>query len=88
MTTLRKAIKKAKHKHSIKVNGKLINLSNSSLPHEGRVTLSLPVVEERGPNTEIKVYAICDNDTYEPGCKYVCYFNMKGKGIGFFSVSP
>lgn len=74
-------------KHVIKVSGKNIKISNDDLPLRGHVVLSTPVVQERGPENEIKVYATGTEDTHEPGRKYVCFFTLRGKGTGFFSIT-
>lgn len=87
MSKIQNAIAKAKKIHSIKIDGRRLKLSNSDFPHDGRVTLSDPVIEERGPKDEIKIYATCTNETYEPGRRYVCYFTLRGKGAGFFAVT-
>lgn len=71
----------------IKVDNHTFRITETDLPHEGRVKLSDPKVKERGPKQELVVYATADETTYQPGRVYACYFNMKGKLEGYFTIN-
>lgn len=81
MTT---TLKKEKRLHAVKINGRTLKLANADFPHNGKVVIDKPIIQERGADEEFKIYATCTDDTYEPGQRYVCFFSMKGKGKGYF----
>jgi hypothetical protein len=74
-------------KRIVEVDNYKIRISEKDLPHEGRVTLDGPHMQERGPELELVVYATANSDTYEPGRRYACFYSLKGKRVGFFTIN-
>lgn len=74
-------------KRLIQVDNHRIRVYETDLPHKGNVVLHDPKVKERGPDQELVVYATAKEDTYEPGREYVCYFTLKGKLEGYFTIN-
>ena len=74
-------------KRIVEVDNYKIRIAEKDLPHEGRVTLSDPHMQERGPELELVVYATATSDTYEPGRRYACFYSLKGKRVGFFTIN-
>lgn len=86
MTTL-KVKKPVVKKRIVEVGNYKIRIAETDLPHNGKVTLDDPHVKERGPNLELVVYATATSDTYEPGKRYACFYSVKGKRIGYFTIN-
>jgi hypothetical protein len=74
-------------KRLIQVDNYKIRVAETDLPHKGKVTLSDPHLQERGPAQELVVYATASSDTYEPGRRYACFYSLKGKLEGYFTVN-
>ena len=74
-------------KRLVQVDNYKIRIAETDLPHNGRVTLADPHLKERGPAQELVVYATATGDTYEPGRKYACFYSLKGKLEGYFTVN-
>ena len=74
-------------KRIVEVDNYKIRIAETDLPHNGRVTLSDPHMQERGPELELVVYATANSDTYEPGRRYACFYSLKGKRVGFFTIN-
>lgn len=85
--TEQKVKKPVVKKRVIQVGNHKIRVAETDLPHKGRVTLSDPHLQERGPAQELVVYATASSDTYEPGRKYACFYSLKGKLEGYFTIN-
>lgn len=85
--TEQKVKKPVVKKRVIQVGTHKFRIAETDLPHNGRVTLSDPHIQERGPVQELVVYATASSDTYEPGRKYACFYNLRSKLEGYFTVN-
>jgi hypothetical protein len=63
-----------------------LKIRDEYLPYNGLVTLDTPEVIERGPSTEIRIYATATEESGHEGQRFACFFTLKGKRIGFIGL--